>query len=163
MHYIHVIPIGMLLLCYYMLTWSVNSMIVVVTSDPLGCVSTLTSVFLTAGGTISLPSLLMGWGGRWVTSVGSFFVAWIEVSSAASFLALWASAVRGAFLGTNGLREGWHSEIKIRVRRVVQVHYHHCEEAEQKEKKNLRAQEVKCTLYGHKSKHSHNRKEITEI
>lgn len=38
-----------------------NSTIVVVTSDPLGCVSVLTSVFLTAGvGRRSLASLLRG-------------------------------------------------------------------------------------------------------
>lgn len=38
-----------------------NSTIVVVTSDPLGCVSVLTSVFLTAGvGVTSLASLLSG-------------------------------------------------------------------------------------------------------
>lgn len=38
-----------------------NSTIVVVTSDPLGCISVLTSVFLTAGvGVMSLASLLSG-------------------------------------------------------------------------------------------------------
>lgn len=38
-----------------------NSTIVVVTSEPLGCVSVLTSVFLTAGvGVTSLASLLSG-------------------------------------------------------------------------------------------------------
>lgn len=38
-----------------------NSTIVVVTSDPLGCVSVLTSVFLTAGIAVtSLASLLSG-------------------------------------------------------------------------------------------------------
>lgn len=38
-----------------------NSTIVVVTSEPLGCVSVLTSVFRTAGVAVtSLPSLLSG-------------------------------------------------------------------------------------------------------
>lgn len=88
----------------YIHTWSVNSMMVVVTSEPLGCVSTLMSVLRGAGvgATTSLASLLTGRGGSWVSSIASLLDAGIEATSPAPFLAL--SAVRGAFLGTNGLK-----------------------------------------------------------
>lgn len=77
-------------------TWSVNSTMVVVTSEPLGCVSVLTSVFLTVGVTI--------------TSLASRLSAVMVVTRLAS-LCKWSRSTDDdtgtdlfGFLGTTGLR-----------------------------------------------------------
>jgi len=76
---------------------------VVVTSEPLGCVSILTLVFLRAWeAMISLLSLLRGWIGG--DSELSLLIDWALACSLDSFLMAWAAFTdRGAFLGTKGL------------------------------------------------------------
>lgn len=79
------------------LTWSVNSTMVVVTSDPLGWVSVLTSVFLTVGVIMtSLASLLSG--GMVATRLGSLCDCSLSTDDD-------TGTDLFGFLGTTGLRE----------------------------------------------------------
>ncbi len=89
-------------------TGSAISIMVVVTSEPLGCVSILTSVFLRAWeAMISLLSLLRGWIGG--DSELSRLIDWVLACSVESFLRAWAAFTdRGAFLGTKGLGKKWN-------------------------------------------------------